>query len=101
MANAAWQGLDQPSSGSDAPKVQDSDFGTAKPAPDEADDCGLVTGGGQEVEMIGAQHPVPHDTDARQAVALLQGEAAEELRVVDDQKEVPVRATGPGQPPRT
>jgi hypothetical protein len=51
--------------------------------------------------MIRAQRPVPHDADARQPVALLQGHAAEELRVVDDQKEVTVRTTGPGQPPRT
>jgi hypothetical protein len=51
--------------------------------------------------VIGAQRPVPHDADARQPVALLQGQAAEELRVIDDKKEVTVRATGSGQPPRT
>ena len=34
-------------------------------------------------------------------MALLQGEATEEVRPVDDQKEVAVRSTGPGQPPRS
>ena len=72
-----------------------------KPVPEEIDHGDLVTGGGQEIEMIRTQRPVPHHTEARQPVALLQGEAAEELRVVDDQQEVAVRATGPLQPPRS
>ena len=69
--------------------------------PEEVDDDGLVTGGGQEIEVIRTQRPVPHHTEARQRVALLQGEAAEELRVVDDQKEVAASAAGPFQPPRS
>ena len=51
--------------------------------------------------MIRAQRPVTHHTDARHPVAPFQGEAAEELRLVDDQKEVAHRAAGPGQPPRS
>ena len=99
-AHAARQGLDQASPGSDAPEVQEAARAT-EPVPEEADHRGLVAGGGQEVEMVRAQRAVPHDTDARQAMALLQGEAAEELFAVDDQQEVAVGATGPGQPPRT
>ena len=43
--------------------------------------------------MVRTQRAVPHDTEARQAMALLQGEAAEELRVVDDQQEVAAGAS--------
>jgi len=70
-----------------------------EPVPEEADHPGLVAGDGQEVEMVRAQQAVPHDTDARQAMALLQGEATEELFAVHDQQEVAVGATGSGQPP--
>ena len=51
--------------------------------------------------MIRAQRPVSHHPNAEHRVALLQGEAAEEVRPVDDQKEVAARSTGPGQPPRS
>ena len=100
-ANMAGQGFDQPRPGPDAPEVQEAPTRTTEPVPEEADHGGLVTGGGQQVEMIRAQRPVSHHPDARHRVALLQGEAAEEPRIVDDQKEVAARATGPGQPPRS
>ena len=45
--------------------------------------------------MIRAQRPVSHHPDASHRVALLQGEAAEEVRPVDDQKEMAARSAGP------
>ena len=51
--------------------------------------------------MIRAQRPVSHHPDAQHRVAPLQGEAAEEVPPVDDQKEVAARSAGPGQPPRS
>jgi hypothetical protein len=59
-----------------------------------------VAGGGEQVEMIRAQRPVSHYPHAEAWMALLHGEAAEELRPVDNQKEVAARSAGPGQPPR-
>ena len=50
--------------------------------------------------MIRAQRP-SHHPKAQHRVALLQGEATQEVRPVDDQKEMAVRSTGPGQPPRS
>ena len=51
--------------------------------------------------MVRAQRPVSHHPNAQHRVARLQGEATEEARPVDDQKEVAARSAGPGQPPRS
>jgi hypothetical protein len=55
-----------------------------------------VAGGGEQVEMIRAQRPVSHHPDAEHRAALLQGEATEEARPINNQKKVTARSTGPG-----
>src|SRR5215469_11498926 len=59
-----------------------------------------MAGGGEQVKMVRAQRPVSHYPNASRQVALLHGEATEEARPVDDQKELTARPTGRGQPPR-
>jgi len=100
-ANVARQGFDQPRPGPDAFEVQEALTRTTEPVPEEADHRRFVAGGGKQVEMIRAERAVSHHPDAKHRVASLQGETTEEVRPVDDQKEVAARSTGPGQPPRS
>jgi hypothetical protein len=44
----------------------------------------LVAGGDKQIEMIRAQRPVSHHPNAQRRVPLLQGEAAEKVRLVHD-----------------
>lgn len=76
-------------------------MGTTEPVPDEADHRRLAAGSSEQIEMIGAQRPVSHHPNAQQRMPFLHGEATEEeVRPVNDKKEVAAGPAGSSQPPR-
>ena len=84
-----------------ASQVQKAFARATEPVSDEAENIGLVSRGGQEVEVIRAERGVAHGLDARRPMVLFQGEPAEQRAVVDDQDEVSASPTCPRQPPRS
>ena len=99
--NAPGQGFGQSRPGPDALEVQEARTRTTEPVPEEADHHRLVTGDREQVEVIRAQRPAAHHSNAQHRVACLHGETTKEVCLVGDQQEVAARSTGPGQPPRS
>ena len=86
-ANTTGQSFDQQRSGPDPFEIQETPTRPTEPVSEQRDHGGLVAWSGHQVEMIGSR-PVPHHAYGGQWSAYLESKAAEESRVVHDQKKV-------------
>ena len=100
-ADAAGQGFDQLDPARTPLRSKRRSPGRHSQSLGGADHRRFAAGGGEQVEMIRAQRPPITRTLSIGRRFSKARPATQEVRPVDDQKEVAARSTGPSQPPRS